>query len=60
MARPAVREEPSVPVGTRLEPDTLEKLDSTLRPGETRAARLRELVERDIAGKKEADTGGQL
>lgn len=49
MARPVVREEPSVPVGTRLEPDTLEKLDSTLRPGETRAARLRELVEKHVA-----------
>lgn len=49
MARPAVREEPSVPVGTRLEPDTLEKLDSILRPGETRAARLRELVEKHVA-----------
>lgn len=49
MARPIVREEPSVPVGTRLEPDTLEKLDSTLRPGETRAARLRELVEKHVS-----------
>ncbi|MGL4753494.1 MAG: hypothetical protein ACRCXB_14020 [Aeromonadaceae bacterium] len=59
MARPAVRDEPSVPVGTRLEPDTLEKLDSTLRPGETRAARLRELVERDIADKKMPATSRQ-
>ncbi|MGI4260858.1 hypothetical protein ACR2VJ_27605 [Klebsiella pneumoniae] len=62
MARPKHRTAPSVPVSARVEPEVASVIDAmAVKQGVRRADVVRQIINGHIeAGKKEADTDGQL